>query len=173
MTDQARVSSIDALESFRSGLIQYIPKARTALEDLTAEARRTRDWLDNDRMNHWIRQIRKRTKALEQAQQELYSANLLNPLAANALQKMAVQKAKRSLEEAEEKMRVLNNWRKRFDQLCNPPLRQLEPLFSILGHTLPKGVVSLTESIKALQSYAEKSPPPAARITLPEKEAER
>jgi len=162
MSNQARVSSIDALESFRSELIQYITKARVALEDMTSETRRTRDWLDNDRTNYWNAQIRRRTKLLEQAEQELYSANLTSPLASNALQKMAVQKAKRLVVEAEEKMRVIQEWRKRFDRLSNPPLRQLDPLFALLGQDLPRGVISLGETIKALQAYAEKPLPPTS-----------
>jgi len=160
MSNQVRVSSIDALESFRSDLIQYITKARVALEDMTSETRRTKDWLDHDRRQYWSAQISRRTKLLEQAEQELYSANLTSPLASNALQKMAVVKAKRLVVEAEEKMRVLNEWRKRFDRLSNPPLRQLDPLFALLSQTLPQGVVSLGESIKALQAYAEKLPAP-------------
>lgn len=162
MSSQARITSIDALESFRAELIQYITKARVALEDMTSETRRTKDWLDHDRTNYWNAQIRKRTKLLEQAEQELYSANLTSPLASNALQKMAVQKAKRLVLEAEEKMRVISEWRKRFDRLSNPPLRQLDPLFALLGQDLPRGVVSLGETIKALQAYAETSSPAAS-----------
>ena len=41
MSDQARVSSIDALESFRAELIQYITKARAALDGAGSEVRRT------------------------------------------------------------------------------------------------------------------------------------
>ena len=160
MSNQARVSSIDALESFRADLIQYIKKARIALEDMTTETRRTRDWLDTDRLNYWKTQIKKRTKLLEQAEQELYSANLASPLASNALQKMAAARAKRLVVEAEEKLHLLNHWRKRYDPLTNPLVRQLDPLFAILGQDLPKGVNSLGESIKALQAYAETSPPP-------------
>lgn len=158
MSNQVRVSSIDALESFRSELIQYITKARAALEDVTGDVRRTRDWLDRDRYIHWSTEIKKRTKLLRQAEQELYSANLTRPLASNALQKMAVHKAERFLKEAEERMRVLSQWRQRFDRLATPHLRQLDPLFAILSQDLPKGVASLGESIKALQAYAEKSP---------------
>jgi len=158
MPDQARVSSIDALESFRADLIQYIAKARAALDSASFETRRTRDWLGADRVNHWATQIKKRTKLLEQAEQELYSANLTSPLAANALQKMNVQKATRHLAEAQDKLRLIQQWRKRFDQLADPLLRDLEPLSQILSQTLPKGVVSLGETIKALQAYAETRP---------------
>jgi hypothetical protein len=93
MSDQARIASIEALEGFRSDLIRYMEKARTALEDMTAEVRRTRTWLDSDRSAHWSRELKLRTKRLEQAEQELYSANLTNPQASNALQKLAVSRA--------------------------------------------------------------------------------
>lgn len=158
MSNQVRVSSIDALEAFRAELIQYITKARAALEDVSGDVRRTRDWLDRDRSIHWSTEIRKRTKLLRQAEQELYSANLTRPLESNAMQKMAVHRAKRFLDEAEEKMRILSKWRHRFDRMANPHVRELDPLFSILSQNLPKAVASLGESIKALQSYAEKSP---------------
>lgn len=160
MSDQARVSSVEALESFRADLIQYITKVRAALDGMTGDAKRTRTWLDADRTNHWMMQVKKRTKLLDQAEQELYSANLNNPHAANALQKMAVHKAERHLAEAQDKLRLVQQWRKRYDQLVNGPLRDLEPLSHIVAQVLPKGVHSLGESIKALQAYAETQPEP-------------
>jgi hypothetical protein len=164
MSDQAKISSIDALEAFRADLIQYIAKARVALEDMEGDVRRTQTWLDTDRAQHWAGQIKLWTKNLHQAEQELYSANLTNPQAANAFQRMAVAKAKRKLEEAEAKMRVVKKWRQTFENRATPLLRQLDPMFHLVGQQLPKGVYSLGESIKALQAYAEKSTPtkPAA-----------
>ena len=164
MSDQVKISSIDALEAFRSDLIQYIAKARVALEDMEGDVRRTQTWLDTDRAQHWGGQIKLWTKNLHQAEQELYSANLTSPQAANAFQKMAVLKAKRKLDEAEDKMRVLKKWRQTFENRATPLLRQLDPMFYLVGQQLPKGVFALGESIKALQAYAEKSTPtkPAA-----------
>ncbi len=159
MSDQAKISSIDALEAFRADLIQYIAKARVALEDMEGGVRRTQTWLDTDRAQHWAGQIKLWTKNLHQAEQELYSANLTNPQAANAFQKMAVVKAKRKLEEAEDKMRVVKKWRQTFENRATPLLRQLDPMFHLVGQQLPKGVFSLGESIKALQAYAEKNTP--------------
>ncbi len=159
MSDQVKISSIDALETFRSDLIQYIAKARVALEDMEGDVRRTQTWLDTDRAQHWAGQIKLWMKNLQQAEQELYSANLTNPQAANAFQRMAVLKAKRKLDEAEEKMRVVKKWRQTFDNRASPLLRQLDPLFHLVGQQLPKGVFSLGEAIKALQAYAEKMTP--------------
>ena len=42
-------------------------------------------------------------------------------------------------------------------------------MFALVGQHLPKGVFSLSESIKALQAYAEKSAPlPASALPLVE-----
>ena len=169
MSDQVKISSIDALEGFRADLIQYISKARVALEDMEGDVRRTQTWLDTDRTQHWAGQLKLGMKKLHQAEQELYSANLTSPLASNAFQKMAVLKARRKVEEAEEKLLAVKKWRQTFDNRATPLLRQLGPLFELIGQKLPMGVHSLGESIKALQDYAEKSAPKqASPPTTPE-----
>ena len=94
--------------------------------------------------------------------QELYSANLTSPQASNAFQKMAVLKAKRKVEEAEGKLLAVKKWRQTFENRSTPLLRQLGPLFELIGQKLPLGVHSLGESIKALQDYAEKNAPTQA-----------
>ena len=168
MSDQVKISSIDALEAFRADLIQYIAKARVALEDMEGDVRRTQTWLDTDRAQHWGGQIKLWMKNLHQAEQELYSANLTSPQASNAFQKMNVLKAKRKLDEAEAKMLRVKKWRQTFENRATPLLRQLDPMFYLVGQQLPKGVFALGESIKALQAYAEKITPtkPAAAAPL-------
>lgn len=160
MAEHANVSSIDALEAFRADLVQYVEKARVALEDAEGEVRRTRAWLDGDRPQYWTGQFKQRTKQLEQAEAELYNVTLTSPRESHAFQKMAVMKARRRLEEAEEKLRVLRKWRQTFDNRVTPLLRQLDPMFFLVGQHLPKGIHALGESIKALQAYAEKIPAP-------------
>ncbi len=161
MSDQVQISSIAALEEFRAELIRYISKIGTALEDVVGDVRRTQAWLDFDRIQYWESQVRGWSKKLDQAEQELYSANLTNPKASNAFQKMAVLKATRALADAEQKVKVVKQWRNSFEARSTPLLRQLDPMFHIVGQQLPKGVHALGESIKALQAYAEKSPIPS------------
>jgi hypothetical protein len=168
MSNQARITSIDALEAFRAELIHYIEKARVALEDMTGEARRMRTWLDVDRAQYWAAQLKKRTKQLDQAQEALYSANLTRPHASNALQKMAVAKAQRQVDEAVAKMQVIKRWRQVYDNRTGPLLRQLEPMFFRVGQHLPKAVHTLGETIKTLQAYAESTRPAQSKPALPE-----
>jgi hypothetical protein len=159
MSDQqVRISSIDALEAFRADLIKYAEMARMALEDAEGEVRRTRSWLDVDRTGYWMGQCKQRTKLLEQVEAELYNVTLTSPQESHAFQKMAVVKARRNLEQAEDKMRVVKHWRQTFENRATPLLRQLDPMFFLVGRHLPKGIHSLGEAIKALQAYAEKGP---------------
>lgn len=160
MAEQAKVSSIDALESFRADLIRYVEKARAALEDAEGEVRRTRTWLEADRSKHWTAQMKLRVKQLDQAEAEYYNARITRPTENHASHKMAVARAKQRIVEAEEKLAVLKRWRMRFDNRVTPLLRQLDPAFHLVGTHLPKGVHTLGESIKALQAYAEKTPAP-------------
>ena len=158
MAEQAKVSSIDALESFRAELVNYVEKARVALEDAEGEVRRTRTWLDVDRTTFWTREMKLRTKQMEMAEAEYYNARITRPTESHAFHKMAIAKAKRRVEEAEEKLRVLKHWRTQFDPRVTPLVRQLDPMFFQVMRHLPKGIHLLGESIKALQSYAEKTP---------------
>lgn len=153
--NQARIGSIDALEAFRGDLIRYLGRAREALDEATGEVRRTRGWLDVDRRVHWEGEARKRAKLLAQAEQELYSASLATMKESNAPLKLEVLKARRLLEEAEQKLRVLKQWRQNFDNRAGFLLRQLDPMEFKVRQELPKAVVFMTEAIKALQDYAQ------------------
>lgn len=160
MAEQANVSSIDALEAFRADLIQFVEKARVALEDAEGEVRRTRSWLDVDRTGHWTAQAKLRLKQLEQAEAEFYNARITRPTESHSFHKLAVAKAQRRVEEAQEKLQVIKRWRMQFDNHTTPLLRQLDSAFFLVGNHLPKGIHVLGESIKALQDYAEKAPTP-------------
>lgn len=155
MAEHAKVSSIDALEAFRVDLIKYVERARVALEDAGGEVRRTQTWLEVDRTGHWNSQIRLRKKQLEAAEAELYSVTITSPTESHAFQKMGVLKARRRLEEAEEKMLVLKKWRRNYDNRVTPLLRQLDPMHFLVERTLHAGIHSLGELVKTLQAYAE------------------
>ena len=155
MDSQARVGSIEALEAFRAALIRYTERSRRALDDVTGEVKRTRGWLEVEQRQKWEAEFRKRSRLLEQAEQELYSARMSSLRDDKTAQQMAVNKARRMLAEAEEKLAVLKRWRQAFDAKIEVLAKQLESLHETLSRQMPKGVVSLTNSIRTLQDYAE------------------
>ncbi len=161
MPQQARVTSLEAIEAFRSQLIVYLSQARPALEEVSSDALRCRSWLETDQRLYWDNQLRLRLKKLEAAQAELFSARLSNLRRENAVQLMAVQRAKRAVEEAEMKLRLLKRWTREFDSLVQPPLKQMEKLQTIFFHDMVLAVASLTQTINTLAAYAEVQPPAA------------
>ena len=167
MAPQARVTSVDALEAFRASLIVYVSKARPALEEVSSDVLRTRLWLQNEQRLHLENQVRRHAKELEQAQQALSSARLSQLRDTRTAEHMAVQKARRSLDEAEAKLKILKRWDREFDTRVEPLLKQLEKLHTLLSHDLVKAVASLAQATQTLQAYADVMPTAAAPTPPP------
>ena len=167
MPERAHVTSLEALESFRASLILYVSKARPTLEEVSADVVRTRLWLQNDQRMHWENQVRRRAKALEQAQEALSSARMSNLREASAAEQMAVHRAKRALEETEAKLKRLKQWNREFDSRVEPLVKQLEKLHTVLAHDLLLATNSLAQTIQTLAAYADITPPSAAASPAP------
>jgi hypothetical protein len=161
MPDKAHVTSVEALESFRASLITYLSKARPTLEEVSAELMRTRLWLENEQRTNLEGQMRRRTKAHEQAQQALSSARFSNLREPNALEVMAVQKARRAVEEGEAKLRLCKQWDRDFDNRVQPLGKELEKLQTVLSNDMMQAAAYLAKTIATLSAYAEVAPPSA------------
>jgi DNA repair ATPase RecN len=159
MPERAHVTSVEAIDAFRASLIIYLTKARPALEDIGDEVLRTRMWLQNDQIVHWENQVRRRLMALEQAQQALFSAELSKLRAATDAEQMAVQRARRALTEAEEKLRRVKQWHREYDSRVDPLAKQLDQMHNVLTNDIPKAIAHLANVIKVLNEYADLAPP--------------
>src|SRR5262245_27312546 len=158
MPDRAQITSIEALDSFRAELLVYLSKMRPILEDTSDEISRTRLWLQSDRRLHWESQVRRRTKELEQAQQALFSAELANLRGPAMAERMAVQRRKLALADAQEKLRHVKKWNIEFDHRADPLAKQLESLHGVLTQTIPKAAAWLAQAVKTLDAYARVTP---------------
>src|SRR5947207_7746569 len=155
MEQRAQVTSVEAIEAFRSCLILFLSKARPALEEVMNEVVRTRAWLQTDQRVHWEKENKVKRRELEQAQAELFSARVSNLQEASALQQMAVQRAQRAVQHAEDKLRLLKKWERELDNRSEPLLKLVEQLHGFLSTDMVRAVAFLTEMIKTLQAYAE------------------
>lgn len=168
MPERAKVTSLEAIESFRAKLIIYREKAGRVLDEASDQVVRTRLWLEHDRVAHWQNQIRARHRELEQRQQELFAAQLSGLLEASQVQQAAVQKARQALRDAEARLQVVKQWNRQFDHRVEPLGRQVEKLRHTLGTDLGHAVAWLNEMLKTLSEYTEMSakttpaPPPSA-----------
>jgi hypothetical protein len=167
MSEQAKVTSIDVLESFRAALIVFLTESRRSLDEVTDAVRRTRMWLQQEQRVHWEGQLRKRQKALQEAQSELLGAKLSPLRDANFKQEEAVRRARHAVAEAEEKLRNVKKWNRDYDSVVEPMTKRLEGLRFFLDHDMIKALAFLVQTQRTLEGYTEISventdPTPAA-----------
>ena len=167
MPERAHVTSVDALELFRSNLIIYLSKARPALDEVSGEVVRMRVWLQDEQRARWENELRRRTRALQEAQAALFSARLSSFQEESSFQQMAVHRTKRAFHEAEDKLRVIRKWNRDFDNRVEPLLKQMEKLHTVLAHDMVRAIAYLAQAINTLHAYAGIAPPTAAPASAP------
>lgn len=168
MAQRAEVKSVEAIESFRSALVLYVSRARPVLDEAGGDVLRTRTWLEMDQRVHWEEQLKRRLRVLEQAQQSLFSARISNLRDESAAEVLAVHRAKRQVEEAEEKLRVIKRWGREFENRVQPLLKQIEKMHTLLANDLPKATAHLAQLVKTLDFYAETPTPQPANAAAGE-----
>ncbi len=160
MADRAQVTSIDALESFRASLILFLTKARPTLEEVSDDVLRIKLWIQNDRRTHWQGELKRRLRAFEQAQQELFSARLSNLREPTAAQQLTVTRAQRAVREAEDKLRVLRKWSREFENQTDPLVKLVDHLHTFLTSEMAHAVAHLAQVLVTLEAYVERGPAP-------------
>ncbi len=161
MPQKAQVRSLDAIDAFRASLVIYVSQARAALDEVGSDVTRMRNWIENDQRQHWEKELRSRTRALEQAQQELFTARLSSIRTESGLEQMAVQRARRAVQEAQDKLKLLKKWEREFDNRVQPLVKESEKLHTVLSNDLVKGIAFLHEIGRTLAAYAEVGTPKA------------
>ena len=167
MPERAHVTDVDALEAFRSSLIIYLSKAKPTLDEVSADVTRARGWLHDEQRSHWENELRRRTRALEEAQAALFSSRLSTFREASAAEQMAVHRTKRAFDEAEAKLRIIKKWNRDFDNRVEPLLKQMEKLHTVLSHDMGQAIAFLTQAIDRLHAYAQIAVPTGSPATNP------
>ncbi len=155
MAEIAQVRSIDALDVFRASLIVFRDKARPVVEEIGTDLRRTQLWLESDRIPNWKREVLRRTRILESAQQALLSARIATFREATPVEQNAVDAARRSLDEAEQKIRTLKRWIRDFGPRTESLARQVGALDSVLAQDIPRAIAWMTQALLRLEDYAD------------------
>ena len=161
MAPAAQITSVEAIETFRARLIVYLAQMRPLLEEISHEALQTRLWIQNDQQRYWQDQMRRRYRKLEEARQELFAAKLSSLQEASSLHYMAVQRAQRSVSEAEEKLGIIKKWNLDLEDTAAPFTRQIDQLHGFLVADMGRAVTFLDQVLAALAAYREVARPGA------------
>lgn len=169
MADRAQVTSVEAIEAFRSALIIYLSKARPALEEMGSEVLRMKQWLENDQRRFWETEMKARAKKLERARAELFTVSMSKFQEVSSAQQLIMQKAKVAFEEAQAKIALLKKWERELENRSEPLVKQVDQFQSFVTTEMPRAIAYLSQVIKSLEAYAEvrmsgdtTAPPPPA-----------
>jgi hypothetical protein len=154
MAEQAKITSVEAIEQFRAALILFLSNARPALEEVSAEIARAKAWLQHDQRRLWETEFRQRQRKLEEAQQELFNARLSSFQETTSLQQMSVNKWQRAVRDAEEKLMRIKKWERELENRSEPLIKQAEQFHTFLSTEMPKAIAYLAQVVKTLEAYA-------------------
>jgi uncharacterized coiled-coil DUF342 family protein len=165
MAERAKITSVEALEAFQTALVLYIDKARRVVDEVGEEVKRTRTWIESDRLVHWKNEVKRRTRMLEMKQQELFSARIGNLAEPTQSHRQAVRKAKQAVDDAQTRVDGVRRWAREYENRVSPLARHIDQLRHTLVVDMAKAVASLQQSLDALHDYAgvassKPSPPP-------------
>jgi len=166
MPGQAQITSVEALEAFRSDLIVFLSQMRPAVDEVGGETTRMKFWLQNEQRQFWENQLRQRHRRLEEAQAELFNARLSSLHESSTLQNMAVQKARRAVHEAEEKLKLLKKWDRDLENLASPLLKPVDQLQGFLAADMAQAVNYLTQAVHAVEAYMDVLSPGSTTATV-------
>ena len=167
MSAQAQITSVEALEAFRSDLIVYLSQMQPVLDEIGSDVVRMKFWLQNEQRQLWESHLRQRRRKLEEAQAELFNAKLSVFQDSTILPQMAVQKAQRAVQEAEQKMTALKKWERELEIQSNPLVKQVDQLKGFLTTDMTKAIAYLTQVIQTLETYKEVVPTGSSAPSTP------
>lgn len=158
MSQSAKVTSIDTLDSFRANLIVYLSKATRVLDDVTDDIGRTKVWLQTECISRWKKEVRLRTRALDQANAELMTERMANNREAIQARKMAVRKAKERVVEAEAKVERVKYWIRNYESKVEAKTKVVHQMRHYLDYDMKRAIAYLDGAAKSLADYAELKP---------------
>jgi hypothetical protein len=164
--ESAKVTSIDALRSFRAALIKFAETAEAAITDADSDVRSTLTWLERDQLSYWNNQIRKRHDALERAKEALRHKEVFkSPHGGRASvvdEQRMVAKCKVALAEAEQKLINTKRSAQRLHKQMMEFSGQIQRLATAAQSDIPAAVADLDRMVALLDEYVSMRAPAAA-----------
>lgn len=158
----ANITSIDAVRALKLALMQFSTDVLTALDSLEAEARRPVEWIEHDRSQYWPREVRKRSDMLSEARLALQRCELtIDGTEAKYCydERKALERAKRRLATAEEKVQAVRRWRNVLRKEFEEFQVQVEKLRHYATSDLAQAVVAAERMAEAVDRYLQQQTP--------------
>jgi len=157
MARSAKVTSIDALQTFAGALRRFGHVASSALEELELELQRAVDWIQEDRKSYWKHELHRGWEQVAEARVNLQRAQTIRRMVDREPscvdERRALEKARRRARIAEEKVERARHWSRMVERAVNEYRGSAGKLAGWLETDLPQGLALLGRMSEALESY--------------------
>ena len=157
MSRSAKVTSTDAVETFANALRCFQDNASTALENLNVAIQRALGWIQNEQKNYWALQVRRGYEQLGEAKANLQLARTAKRIAGHEPscvdEKRAVERTKRRLRLAQEKVDVVRRWSRTADRAVIEYRGCIGQLTTWLDADCHRAITALEQMSNVLGSY--------------------
>ena len=158
MAGTANITSLAAIESFRADLVVYVGQMQPVIDEIGSDVTRMKFWLENEQREFWENQLRRRRRKLEEAEAELFNTKLSRMQDPGTAAQFEAQRARRAVQEAEEKLARIKKWSREIETLADPLVKQIGQLQGFLSADMDKAVARLSEIIKQVEAYTQITP---------------
>jgi hypothetical protein len=156
MNQSAHVASLQAIRDFRAALITFCDDARDALAMLDIEVRRGQQFIVEEQMQFWQRQIHVCGDAVQAAKSELDRARQMPVPGGHAScreERMALERAQMRVRTAYEKEELTRRWSRKVDHEVAEYNGRAMQLVSLLDGKMPQAVAFLDRVLDDLAAY--------------------
>ena len=165
MSGSARIQSIDAVGLLARAMHRFAEETATAQIDLDMELNRALQWIHEDRRDYWADQVRRAWEKINEARQEL-DRSMANAIAGQRPtcheERKALERAKRRLRLAEEKVEAVRRWTHTADRESLQFRVASGQLSGWLQADFPQAKAALERMTNALESYVAGAGPAGA-----------
>jgi len=168
LSSQADVRSIEALKDFRAALAIYAEETLGALAAVGMEAKRTVQWVGQDRRGYWVDQVKRARERVASARAEVSRRRMAATAGSGSSfseQKEILRAAEARLREAESKVVLVRKWEPILAQAVLEFHASTRRIGDLAGGDVPRAMAALGRMIDALEAYL-REPPPGADLAM-------
>lgn len=163
MSEQVDVKSIETLAFMKAAFAAFAHESGQALSEAEIQGQRGVDWICVDQATFWKGEIRRAGELVNKAIKDLEYCRAFKKVGDNQPscieEKKALEKARKRLEWAEQKLELVKRWtpvvQQQFREMCVRLVRFRE----VLEVDCPRAMAQLEKMLKSLDAYREVAGP--------------
>lgn len=158
----AKVSSIEAVRAFKAALIEFADEAASALDSMSAQIHRARDWVEHEQPPYWQQQIKLAFDEVSEARLRLETC-LMRDVAGHRPscieERQAHRAAKQRLEYCQQMVPKVKAWSVKFRHEADEYRGRMGRLSGMIEVELPRMIGLIERTATALEKYADIAAP--------------